>query len=148
MTLMKRLFLSILLLVLTVTLCACSGSYHTAKEGDLNISIPVDTSSDSDEAIKPFLGKWNIESISDENGTDKPENSYYVFGEDKEVEYSKVQNGKTVTLNFRYKVNEDRVIFTHKESQESIKGTFVFNGDTLTLTFPNYTHTLTKATEE
>ena len=149
MTLMKRLLLSILLLILTLTLCACSESHHIAKDGDLNISIPENSSADdAAEAIKPFLGKWYFESVSDENGTDLLEDSYYVFGENKKVEITRIQNDEAKTATYRYKVNEGHIIFTDKESQESIKAAFVFNGDTLTLTFPNYTHTLTKTTEE
>ncbi len=145
---MKRLFLSILLLVLTVTLCACSGSHHTAKEGNLNISIPENTSSDSDEAIKPFLGKWNIESISDENGTDKPENSYYTFNENKKVDIVRYQDGEALSVSFRYKVNEDKITFTEKESGESINAQFVFEENKLKLTFAEYSQVLVRENEE
>lgn len=146
---MKRISLCILSFLLILSLCSCKKGHVKAKDGDLNISIPENVYANQDNsAIEPFLGKWKIESISDVNGTEKPENSYYTFNENKRVDIVRYQDGETLSVSFRYKVNEDKITFTEKESGESIKAHFVFEENKLKLTFAEYSQVLVRENEE
>ncbi len=146
---MKRISLCILSFLLIISLCSCKKSHVKAKDGDLNVSIPENVYANQDNsAIEPFLGKWKIESVSDVNGTDRLENSYYTFNENKKVDIVRYQEGETLSVTLRYKVKEDKITFTEKESGESIKAHFVFEENKLKLTFAEYSQVLVRENEE
>lgn len=140
---MKRISLCILSFLLILSLCSCKKGHVKAKDGDLNISIPENAYATQDAAtIEPFLGKWKIESISDANGTEKPKNSYYTFNENKKVDIVRYQDGETLSVSYRYKVKEDKITFTEKESGESIKAHFVFEENKLKITLAEYSQVI------
>jgi len=146
---MKRISLCILSFLLIISLCSCKKNHVKAKDGDLNVSIPENIYANQEAAaIEPFLGKWKIESISDVNGTDRVDDSYYTFNENKRVDIVRYQDGETLSVSFRYKVNENRITFTDKESGESIKAHFVFEEDKLKITFAEYSQVLVRENEE
>lgn len=141
---MKRIFLILTVLALFVTLAGCAPSgYINATDGEITVSLPDTVNSDTQfiipEEAKGLIGKWNLDSIT-ENGVETSyENSYYIFYDDGNVTL-KVGNQKDAKQKFEFK---DNLLYI---AEKPI--TFVIAEDTLTLTTAeNKIHKLTRMAE-
>ncbi len=135
--------LIIFALIFTVTGCAPSG-YLNSTDGDITVSLPEFSYEKGEfvipEEAKVLLGKWNLDSITD-NGTEQTyENSYYIFYDDGNVTL-KVGDQKDAKQNFRF---EENVLYIADNPV-----TYTVENDILTITTSeNKIHKLTKIIEE